>query len=222
MIPRKIRSIPVVVAGVAAAVALAGCQSNSSPSPAGSGSPSLPGAIQTLAAQSKTSPNPAYDKWAWFKDTYWYVPENGIYSIAHSPSDPSNFQVVRGQTLFHITDYFNGYWTGSVVVKLTEALVPSCQYVLGQVSPQGNVYMTMFNAENGEMTNEPTGEMVMENNEWTMVNEMTGPTSKGTVSHWAYMIQTKQGDKIFDNLPFANESVPSFMSACPAGPTITQ
>lgn len=215
------RAIPIAAATLAIAGALAACQSSSSPSAPGSGSASLPGAIQTLAAQSKTTPNPAYDKWSWFKDTYWYVPENGIYSVAHSPSDPSNFQVVRGQTLFHITDYFNGYWTGSVVVKLTEALMPSCQFVLGQVSPQGNVYMTMFNAESGEITNEPTGEMVKENNEWTMVNEMTGPTQKGTVSHWAYMIQTKPGDAIFNNLPFANQSVTDFMSGCPAGPMIT-
>jgi len=219
---RRVVTITAVVAAIA--VAVAGCQSSSSPSDSASptGSPSLPGAIQTLAAQSKTTPNPAYDKWSWFKDTYWYVPENGIYSIAHSPSNPSNFQVVRGQTLFHITDYFNGYWTGTVVVKLTEALMPSCQYVLGQVSPQGNVYMTMLNADSGEITNEPTGEMVKENNEWTMVNEMTGPTQKGTVSHWAYMIQTKPGDAIYNNLPFANQSDPDFLSGCPTGPTITQ
>lgn len=129
--------------------------------------------------------------------------------------------VLRGQTVFHLTDYFNGYFTGAVVVKLTQNLVPSCQYVLGQVTPQGAVYLTMFNANDGTITNEPIGNMVLVNNEWTMVNTMTGPTNNGgSVSHWAYMVLSKPGDATWDNLPFAHESIPEFMSSCPQGPMI--
>ena len=59
--------------------------------------------------------------------------------------------MARGQTVFHLTDYFNGYFTGAVVVKLTTALVPSCQYVLGEVTPEGRVSMTMYSATSGEI-----------------------------------------------------------------------
>ena len=165
----------------------------------------------------------SYNEWSWFKDTYWIVPESGTYSIAHNPADPSAFIVLQGQTVFHLTDYFNGYFTGAVVVKLTQALVPNCQYVLGQVTPQGAVYMTMFSAEDGTITNEPIGNMVQVNGEWTMVNTMTGPAANGgTVSHWAYMVLSQPGDTTFTNLPFANESIPDFLSVCPPGPMITR
>jgi len=182
---------------------------------------SLLGEVACHAVAQSQPPSSTYNDWSWFKDTYWIVPEQGIYSIAHNPSNPGSFNVLRGQTVFHLTDYFNGYFTGAVVVKLTQALVPSCQYVLGEVTPQGAVYMTMFNATDGTITNEPIGNMVRVNGAWTMVNTMTGPTSNGgSISHWAYMVLTKQGDPTWDNLPFANESIPQFMSACPSGPMI--
>lgn len=162
-----------------------------------------------------------YDRWKWFKDTYWIVPENGIYSILHI-QDKNKFVVVRGQTVFHITDYFNGYWTGSVVVELSRNLVPSCQYVLGQVTPQGEVYMTMYDTTDGSVVNYPVGTMVKKAGEWTMVNEMTNVVNGGTLSHWAYMVQSKPGDRTWRNLPFAEKSIPKFMSSCPKGPKINR
>jgi len=173
----------------------------------------------TQAATSSTPSARAYNKWAWFKDTYWIVPKKGIYSVMHL-EDGNRFVVTRGQTVFHITDYFNGYWTGVVTVKVTKAQVPSCQYVLGQITPEGKVHMTMFDVETGEVINTPLGNMVWKRGEWTMVNEMTGPMTAGTLSHWAYMVQSKKGDRTYKRLPFAHESIPKFMSACPKGPML--
>jgi hypothetical protein len=171
---------------------------------------------------TRSEPQETYDKWDWFKDTYWIVPEEGIYSVFH-PLGTDEFVVAQGQTVFHLTDYFNGYFTGAVVVKLTGLLVPSCQYVLGQVTPKGQVYLTMYAVDGGAVTNNPIGTMVKKNGKWTMVNQMTGPTaSGGTISHWAYMVQSAPGDATFESLPFAGESIPTFMSSCPAGPTITR
>lgn len=178
------------------------------------------GAGRAAARPSQDEPVPIYNKWKWFKDTYWIVPKHGIYSIYH-PLDSDTFVVARGQTVFHITDYFNGYFTGAVVVKLSEALVPNCQYVLGQVTPEGQVYMTMYNASTGEITNSPIGTMVLRLGEWTMVNQMTGPAAGGTVSHWAYMVQSTPKNRTYWDLPFAHESIPEFMSDCPDGPMIS-
>lgn len=168
-----------------------------------------------------------YKRWEWFKDTYWIVPEEGIYSVLHSPGN--TFGVVRGQTVFHITDYFNGYFTGSVVVKLSEARITTCNFVLGQVTPSGRVHMTMYDTDTGEVRNEPIGQMERigkrqgegkDRGSWTMVNQMTSPAMSGTLSHWAYMIQSKPGMASYDSLPFVDESIPDFMSACPEGPMI--
>lgn len=162
-----------------------------------------------------------YREWDWFKGTYWIVPPNGIYSTYQIARDNS-FVVTRGQTVFSITDYFNGYFTGAVVVKITETQVTSCQFVLGQVTPEGQVFMTMFNANTGTVNNYPIGTMVLEGGQWTMVNEMTSPAQGGTLSHWAYMIQSKPGDGFYEHLPFVNESIPDFLSSCPAGPMLVR
>lgn len=195
----------------------AGSDSSVSPSPTSSGIPSF-----NLDSVKQTPAKSVYNKWAWFPNTYWIVPEEGIFSVAHNPKNPSQFRVVRGQTVFHITDYFNGYFTGSVVVKLTGAQAPACQYVLGQVTPQGSVYMTMFDSTDGTVVNEPTGNMVQEHGAWTMVNTMTGPVQNGgTLSHWAYMVQSKPGEASYNALPFSGQPIPEFMSSCPAGPKIS-
>jgi hypothetical protein len=178
--------------------------------------------VKTHRAQSKANRKGTagtYNRWKWFRNTFWIVPKRGIYSIYQAEDD--KFVVTKGQTVFHITDYFNGYWTGVVTVKITRALVPACQYVLGQVTPEGKVHMTMYDSETGDVINYPVGTMVKKRGEWTMVNEMTSNTQGGgTLSHWAYMVQSKRGDRTFRNLPFAHESIPEFMSACPKGPPI--
>lgn len=176
-------------------------------------------AVTTPADASETSG--FYNQWSWFDDTYWIVPPEGVYSIYHI-KDKNLFVVDRGQTVFHITDYFNGYFTGAVVVKLTRAQLVNCQFVLGQVTPEGRVHMTMYNADTGEVVNYPLGQMVKRAGRWTMVNQMTSKTANGddTLSHWAYMVQSKPGSPTYYKLPFANVSIPEFMSSCPKGPEI--
>ncbi|MBU3657388.1 MAG: hypothetical protein FGM35_05090 [Rhodocyclaceae bacterium] len=174
-------------------------------------------AVGLIAGVAKAA---AYNKWSWLKGTYWIVPPTGIYSVYHIERDNS-FVVTRGQTVFSITDYFNGYFTGSVVVKITETQVTSCQFVLGQVTPEGKVFMTMYNATTGAVNNYPIGNMVLKDDQWTMVNQMTSPAQGGTISHWAYMVQSKQGDASYEHLPFVNESIPNFLSSCPPGPMIS-
>lgn len=173
-------------------------------------------ALGLIAGVAKAA---AYNKWSWLKGTYWIVPPNGIYSVYHIERNNS-FVVTRGQTVFSITDYFNGYFTGAVVVKITETQVTSCQFVLGQVTPEGKVFMTMYNAHTGAVNNYPIGNMVLKDDQWTMVNQMTSPAEGGTLSHWAYMIQSKPGDASYEHLPFVNESIPNFLSNCPPGPMI--
>ena len=179
----------------------------------------LLGLFAGTAQARMPEPDGFYTRWAWFKDTYWIVPEQGIYSVMYRAEDDS-FNVVRGQTVFHITDYFNGYFTGAVVVKLSTMQIPNCNFVLGQVTPSGRVSMTMYDPDSGQVRNYPVGTMEMYRGEWAMVNEMTSPTSGGTLSHWAYMIQSEPGMATFKKLPFSGESIPEFMSSCPPGPMI--
>ena len=64
--------------------------------------------------------------------------------------------------------------------------------MLGEVTPQGVVHLTMYNVSDGSIINQPMGNMVQVNGQWTMVNTMTAPaTGGGSVSHWAYMVLSK-------------------------------
>ncbi len=189
----------VVVAAVCGGLLFAGCSSESD------------------ASGAKTTAADEHD-WSWFVDTYWIVPEDGIYNVVHRPKDNS-FTMAKGQTVFHLTDYSTGYFTGAVVVKFGEPLVPLCQFVLGQITPEGAVHMTMYNADDGAVVNFPVGSMEKRDGEWAMVNQMTGGTG-ATLSHWAFMVQSEAGDPSWDDLPFAHEAIPDFMSACPAGPIL--
>jgi hypothetical protein len=210
----------IVGAAIMCSAALLGCSQDTDSAPTTTVEATASSSTTTTTVPDGT-PVSTYDDWAWFKDTYWIVPEEGIYSVMHSPSDPGTFTVVRGQTVFHLTDYFNGFFSGSVVAALTEELSTSCQYVLGEVTPEGAVYLTMFDAEDGTITNQPVGEMVEVDGEWTMVNTMTGPAPQGSsVSHWAYMVLAEPGDPTFEELPFAEESIPDFTADCPPGPAI--
>lgn len=185
----------------------------------------LLGAAALCAAPSAASTSAGfYKKWAWFENTYWIVPPEGIYSVFHDQASNA-FVVDRGQTVFHITDYFNGYFTGAVVVKLTGQQIVNCQFVLGQVTPEGRVFMTMYDSDPnsatvGQVVNYPLGQMVKRGKQWTMVNTMTSNGQGGTLSHWAYMVQSKPGSASFKDLPFAHVPIPQFMSSCPAGPQI--
>ncbi len=179
-------------------------------------------ALTAVAQPASAAPGDGrYSRWAWFEDTYWIVPEAGLPSVMHT-EQPNEFFVTRGQTVFHIKDYFNGYWTGAVVVKLTREKVLNCQWVLGQVTPRGDVYMTMYDPETGKVVNNPVGRMEKQRGKWTMVNQMTAPGDGGTstLSHWAYMVQSAKGQATYDSLPFVDESIPEFMSSCPAAPPL--
>lgn len=96
-------------------------------------------------------------------------------------ADTDKFSVIRGQAVFHITDYFNGYRTGAVVVKVTEAQVPSCRSVLGQVTPEVVVCMTMCDAETTHVRSNPVGRIVKVKGTRRMVNRMISPALS-----WSY------------------------------------
>ena len=42
-------------------------------------------------------------------------------------------------------------------MKLTSLQVPTCNFVLGQITPLGSVHMTMYDTETGEVRNYSIG-----------------------------------------------------------------
>lgn len=162
------------------------------------------------------------DKWAWIKDTYWYVPTKNIPAYTYSPLKNS-LATLSDQTVFHITGYANGYFWANVVVQSGSNPI-SCQSLVGSVTPEGKVYLN-FNVLPYTPGTAPTigfGAMVKKGGQWTMENQMSTGSNSLQVGHWAYMLLTKPGDASWNSLPEVNMSVNSFLAQCPDNSPITQ
>ncbi|WP_145998754.1 hypothetical protein [Methyloterricola oryzae] len=154
-------------------------------------------------------------QWAWLAGTFWYVPAKNLSAYTYSPIT-NTLRFLSDQTVFHITGYSEGYFYGSVVAQI-DSNTPSCQSVIGSVTPDGKVYLT-FNILPYSAENSPTiglGTMVQKLKRWTMINQMsTGPNAL-QVGHWAYMVQTNPRQPSWNSLPGIGVSVPQFLSQCP-------
>ena len=59
-----------------------------------------------------------------------------------------------------------------------------------------------------------SGVMTVKDGKVAMLNQMSSGPSTLQVSHWAYMLQTVEGDDAWLSLPGVNVSVPEFLGPC--------
>jgi len=162
------------------------------------------------------------DKWAWIAGTYWYVPTKNLPAYTYSPQTNS-LATISDQTVFQLAGYANGYFWGNVVGQ-SGSNPPSCQSLVGSVTPEGKVYLN-FNVlpyKPGAAATIGLGTMVKKGGQWTMANQMSTGSSSLQVGHWAYMVLTKPGDASWSSLPGVNTSVSNFLAQCPSNTPSTQ
>jgi len=78
--------------------------------------------------------------WQWLKDSYWYVPKTNLPALRFNALN-GTVSPVFDQTVFHISDYVDGYFWGKTVVKLGQGSA-RCMSLVGSVTPEGNVLLT--------------------------------------------------------------------------------
>ena len=147
-------------------------------------------------------------RWQWMADTYWIVPPKGLPAIIFN-SQSGKIAPVQDQTVYHITGYRNGYFWGETVAQYSNSGTPSSAAVIGSVTPEGKLLLN-FVATDGVTTG--VGTMTYKRGTWAMENQMFTGTDTTRIGHWAYMVQVKPGMKAWNNLPFVNVSVPTFLS----------
>ena len=162
-------------------------------------------------------------RWQWLKETTWYVPARnplGFYLVNAQTVIP-----VVDQTVYHITDYREGFFWGKLVKKLSGSPA-SCLSMIGSVTPEGWIQMSLVSQDTGAeaVVSRGTGIMRFKSGAWTMEWQgASGPDAATQYSHWAYMTLTHPGLPSWDNLPFVNMSVPDFIAQCPGnGPTLVE
>jgi hypothetical protein len=156
---------------------------------------------------------PTVRRWSWLANTYWYVPRANLPAVLYD-SATGTLMAVRDQTLFHITDYRNGYFWGESATML-DSSDPSYSTMLGSVTPEGRFLLTFTSTGNNGSASitEGFGTMRWKRGQWTMENQMfTAPTERLQIGHWAYMVQTRPGMSSWKSLPLAATSVPAFLN----------
>ncbi len=159
--------------------------------------------------------------WQWIKDSYWYVPKTNLPALRFN-AIKGTVAPVSDQTVFHISDYVDGYFWGKTVVKLGQGSA-KCMSLVGSVTPEGSVLLsfTPTDATADSAVTQGIGTMIQKAGEWTMQNQMSSGSALLQVSHWAYMVQTGPGKQSWLSLPGVGQSVETFLAQCPDGPQRT-
>ncbi len=169
-------------------------------------------------------------RWEWLEDTYWYVPDISLKAYLFLP-ETNTLRELSDQTVWHITDYNGGYFWGKTVAELTfvdggETGEPSCLSLVGSVTPEGEVFLTFTTVEPDEMTVDPQptpavtqGVGVMRFDPrfggWAIEPQMsTGPRTGLQVNHWAYMVQSFEGQPSWESLPGVGIPLLQFLDLC--------
>jgi hypothetical protein len=159
------------------------------------------------------SVSPTARRWSWLANTYWYVPTTNLSAVLYNSTDGSSTGV-SDQTVYHITSYRDGYFTGPSVTQLGSSS-KSFSSMLGSVTPEGQVLLTFTTTSSNSSPSitEGFGKLTRKFGQWTMENQMfTAPSEKLQIGHWAYMLQTRPGMPSWHSLPSPEVSVPAFMS----------
>jgi hypothetical protein len=159
--------------------------------------------------------------WSWLKDTYWYVLPENLPALQYDAAKNTLAWIVD-QTVWHITDYRDGYFWGitSVLTRDAEEALPTHGRgsqptglaLLGSITPEGRVHLT-FVADAALTSRSATigiGRAVPRDGSWSLEMQMSSGSRERT-AHWAYMVRTQPGDPSWTSLPGIGLSVPEML-----------
>lgn len=153
--------------------------------------------------------------WSWLSGTYWYVPQPDLPALQLDP-DGNTLSWLVDQTVWHISGYKSGYfWGVTAAVTYTAGEEPASRVghltMLGTVLPNGQIQITFLSDRRGGSTTVGFGQMVKLGEAWTFEMQMTTERGDNRVLHWANMVQTREGEASWDQLPGLELSVPQML-----------
>jgi hypothetical protein len=160
--------------------------------------------------------------WSWLADTYWYVPQPDLPALQLDPESQVLSWLVD-QTVWHISAYRNGYFWGVTAAQLYDAGEAQPAHgpgsrtghlmMLGAVLPNGQVQITFLSSHRAGSS--PTlgfGQLVKVGQEWTFAMQMSTDRQGNRVLHWATMVQTREGELSWNQLPGLDASIPQLLT----------
>lgn len=155
--------------------------------------------------------------WAWLEDTFWYVLTPDLPALQLDP-DSGALSWLVDQTVWHVTGYRNGYlWgvTSALMYSAQDGMAtrgprsrPSHLTLVGTVTPSGQVQLTFLPQGRIGSVTTGTGQMVQRQGTWVFEMQMSTDRGGSRALHWANMVQTREGEASWNELPGLGTSVP--------------
>jgi len=150
----------------------------------------------------------------WLDNTYWYVPTDNLPAqLAINTSTPV-IATVNDQTVWHFTDYTNGYLDGISATNIGSGW--SYTLIVGSVLSDGTVKLS-FSPRGAANPRDPTtqtitigdGTLSGEGSSAAFTMQMSTGTAASSLTHWANMLQVTSSDPAWYSLPgYPATSVP--------------
>jgi len=160
--------------------------------------------------------------WNWLRDTYWYVRETWLPALQFDSSNNTVSWLVD-QTVWHVTGCRDGYLWGvsaALVYPAGEEAPtrgprshPNATTLIGTITPDGMVELTFVEVSGS--SSEPTvglGRLVEKAGQRSFEMQMSSGTGDPLTAHWAYMMQTREGEPSWEKLPGVGLSVPEMLA----------
>lgn len=158
--------------------------------------------------------------WTWLKDTYWYVLTPDLPALQFD-TDENKLSWLVDQTVWHIANYRNGYIWGVTSVMMYNAgeempthgprSRPSQLTLLGTITPSGQVQLTFIPTGRPGSATTGLGQLRQFQGGWAFEMQMSTERMGSRVLHWANMVQTRVGEKSWEQLPGLSYSVPQML-----------
>lgn len=146
-----------------------------------------------------------------FNNSTWVVPPQTLLAYLY---DNANTTPVSDQTVWVITNYNKGYFSGQSYTAIDNSIL-SQRYMIGSVTSEGKVFITFYSGTSSS-TDLVSGVGVLNvksSGQCSFTMQMnSGQNGVSGLTHWSYMIPANPGDVYYTNLPGTNMSVPQFLA----------
>ncbi|STY31445.1 Uncharacterised protein [Legionella wadsworthii] len=146
-----------------------------------------------------------------FKNSTWVVPPQTLLAYVY---DNAIFTPVSDQTVWVISSYNQGYFTGQSYTAINNSLL-SQRYLVGSVTTEGKVYITFYSGTSSrtDLVNGIGDLKVKSSGQCSFIMQMnSGQNGVSGLIHWSYMTPVRPGDVFYNNLPGTHMSVPQFLA----------
>lgn len=146
-----------------------------------------------------------------FKNSTWIVPPQTLLAYLY---DNGNVVPVSDQTVWVISNYHQGYFSGQSYTAINNSLL-SKRYLIGSVTSEGKVLITFYSGTStstdlvsgfGNLNVKSSGQCSFN------MQMNSGQNGVSGLTHWSYMIPVNPGDVFYKNLPGTGMSVPEFLA----------